>query len=325
VTDRPAHPVGGVGYPQTLQEFDTWFSTEEGCARYLQRLRWPKGFVCPSCGATKAWETGRHLLRCAACQRQTSLTAGTIFDGTRKPLRTWFQAMWYLTSQKLGVSALGLKRVLGLGSYQTAWTWLHKLRRAMVRPGRDLLSGRVEVDETYVGGEEEGTDGRYTETKAIVVVALEMLSPKGFGRVRLRQVPDVSGASLRGFIRDVVTPGATVMTDGWAGYNGAAKSGYIHERTVISTTGSPAHVAMPGVHRVASLLKRWLLGTHQGAVSREHLDYYLDEYTFRFNRRASRARGLLFHRLMEQAVHTAPVAYGRIVGGQPAARGAPDG
>lgn len=277
--------------------------------------------MCPSCGATKAWETGRHLLRCAACQRQTSLTAGTIFDGTRKPLRTWFQAMWYVTSQKLGVSALGLKRVLGLGSYQTAWAWLHKLRRAMVRPGRELLRGRVEVDETYVGGEEEGTVGRYTETKAIVAIALEMLSPKGFGRVRLRQVPDVSGASLLGFVRDVVAPGATVMTDGWSGYNGVTKSGYVHERTVISASGSPAHVAMPGVHRVASLLKRWLLGTHQGAVSREHLDYYLDEYTFRFNRRASRARGLLFHRLMEQAVQTAPVGYARIVGGRSALDG----
>ncbi len=315
------HPVGGVDYPRTLQEFDAWFATEGDCARYVQRLRWPDGFVCPSCGASKAWETGRHLLRCAACQRQTSLTAGTIFDGTRKPLRTWFQAMWYVTNQKLGVSALGLKRVLGLGSYQTAWAWLHKMRRAMVRPGRELLSGRVEVDETYVGGEDEDTDGRYTERKAIVVVALEVMSPKGFGRVRLRQVPDVSGASVLGFIRDVVAPGATVVSDGWSAYNGVTKSGYVHQRLVVSARGSPAHVALPGVHRVSSLLKRWLMGTHQGAVSRAHLDYYLDEYTFRFNRRASRARGLLFHRLMEQAVHTAPVAYARIVGGRDASDG----
>ena len=315
MSEHQGHPVGGIDYPQTLQEFDAWFSTEEACARYLQRLRWLEGFKCPSCGGAKAWQTGRDLLRCAACQRQTSLTAGTIFEGTRKALRTWFQAMWYLTSQKSGVSALGLKRVLGLGSYQTAWVWLHKLRRAMVRPGRELLNGCVEVDETYVGGEEEGTAGRYTETKAIVVIALEMLSPKGFGRVRLRQVRDVSGESLLGFIRAAVAPGATVMTDGWSGYNSVATSGYLHRRTVISTSGSPAHVAMPGVHRVASLLKRWLLGTHHGAVSPEHLDYYLDEYTFRFNRRTSRARGLLFHLLMEQAVHTAPAGYAHIARG----------
>ena len=319
--DRPAHPVGGVDYPQTLQEFDAWFSTEEGCARYLQRLRWPKGFVCPSCGATKAWGTGRHLLRCAECQRQTSLTAGTIFDGTRKPLRTWFQAMWYITNQKLGVSALGLRRVLGLASYQTAWTWLHKLRRAMVRPGRERLRGVVEVDETYVGAAEAGTKGREAHTRAIVVIAVEMHQPKGFGRVRLRHVHGVSTASLTQFVCDAVEPGATVHTDGWRGYNALSKHGYDREVTVLSASDDPAHVLMPGVHRIASLLKRWLLGTHQGAVSNQHLDYYLDEYTFRFNRRTSRARGLLFHRLMEQAVETAPVAYAEIVGG----RSAPDG
>jgi transposase-like protein len=279
--------------------------------------------VCPCCGATKAWETGRHLLRCVACQRQTSLTAGTIFDGTRKPLRTWFQAMWYVTNQKLGVSALGLQRVLGLASYQTAWAWLHKLRRAMVRPGRDRLQGVVEVDESYVGGEEEGTRGRETYTKGMVVIAVEIHEPKGFGRVRLRQINDVSSASLTPFVYDVVEPGATVHTDGWGGYNDIGKFGYNRKVTVLSASDDPAHVLMPGVHRVAALLKRWLLGTHQGAVSNRHLDYYLDEYTFRFNRRASRARGLLFHRLMEQALQTAPVAYARIVGGR--AAGASDG
>ena len=153
-----------------MQEFDEWFLTEEKCAAYLAQLRWPDGFVCPGCGGTKRWPTARHQMRCAACQRQTSVTAGTIFEGTRKPLRVWFQAAWYVTSQKFGGNALGLQRVLGFGSYQTAWSWLHKMRRAMVRPGRDLLSGRVEVDETYVGGEEEGVVGRYTEKKAIVVV-----------------------------------------------------------------------------------------------------------------------------------------------------------
>ena len=252
-------------------------------------------------------------MRCTACQRQTSVTAGTIFEGTRKPLRVWFQAAWYLTSQKFGGNALGLQRVLGFGSYQTAWSWLHKMRRAMVRPGRDLLSGRVEVDETYVGGREEGMVGRHTEKKAIVVVAIEVREPKGFGRVRLRQVPDVSGDSLVGFIRDVVMSGSVILTDGWKGYDSLPQYGYKREKTVLSSSGDPAHVALPGVHRVASLLKRWILGTHQGAVSNKHLDYYLDEFTFRFNRRTSKARGLLFYRLLQQAVRTDPVPYGKLV------------
>lgn len=309
--------MGGVDYPRTMQEFDAWFATEEGCARYVQRLRWPEGFRCPRCGGEKAWLTARSLLHCAGCQRQTSLTAGTLFEGTRKPLHVWFQTMWYVTNQKLGVSALGLKRVLGLGSYQTAWNWLHKLRRAMVRPGRELLSGRVEVDECYVGGDEEGVSGRQKGGKALVVIAVEIHSPKGFGRLRMRQVPDASGASLLGFVQDVVAPRSVVATDGWAGYSGLAALGYVHERHALAGSGQVAHAVLPGPHRVASLLKRWLLGTHQGAVRHQHLDYYLDEYTFRFNRRTALARGLLFHRLMEQAVQLAPVTYHQLVGKKP--------
>jgi len=320
--EEPAHPVGGVDYPRNIKEFDAWFGTDDGCAKYVQRLRWPEGFECPSCGGRKGWPTGRQLLHCAGCGRQTSLTAGTLFEGTRKPLRTWFQAIWFVTSQKFGASALGVKRVLGLGSYQTAWAWLHKLRRAMVRPGRELLGGRVEVDETYVGGEEEGAVGRGAKTKALVVIAIEVHEPKGFGRVRLRLVPDASGKSLVPFVREVVTPGSVVVTDGWAGYNALAKHGYEHEKRVLFGSRELAHVLLPGPHRIASLLKRWLLGTHQGAVRPEYLAYYLDEYTFRFNRRTSQARGLLFHRLMEQAVRVEPVTYRRIVG-RPATPRAP--
>lgn len=244
------------------------------------------------------------------------MIAGTIFAGTRRPLRMWFLAMWYVTNQKLGGSALGLQRILGLGSYQTAWTWLHKMRRAMVRPGRDRLSGCVEIDETYIGGDEENVRGRQTERKAIVAIAIEVLEPKGFGRVRLRRVPDVSAASLTPFVCDVVESGSVVRTDGWKGYNRLTDHGYQHERTIISASEDPAHVLMPAVHRIASLLKRWLLGTHQGAVSVQHLDYYLDEYTFRFNRRTSRARGLLFYRLLEQAARAEPIPYRQIVGGK---------
>jgi len=310
------NPIGGVDYPRTLQEFDKWFPSEKECAAYLQRLRWPEGFRCPACGEAKAWLTRRGDLYCSACRRQTSVTAGTIFEGTRKPLRLWFQAMWYATSQKYGGNALGLKRVLGLGSYQTAWSWLHKMRRAMVRPGRDRLKGYVEVDESYVGGEEEGVHGRETNKKAIVAIAVEMKFPKGFGRIRMRRIPDVSAASLTPFVCDVVETGSTVHTDGWHGYDEVPQHGYTRKKTVLSASVDPAQILMPGVHRVASLLKRWLLGTHQGAVSNRHLDYYLDEFTFRFNRRNSRSRGLLFYRLLQQAAHVDPVPYKHLVGGK---------
>lgn len=307
------HPVGGIDYPRTMKEFDEWFASEAACIAYITKLRWPKGFRCPSCDNPKGWSTSRGSIRCSKCQLQTSPTAGTIFEGTRKPLRTWFQAIWYVTSQKFGGNALGLKRVLGLGSYQTAWTWLHKMRRAMVRPGRDRLRGRVEVDESYIGGEEKGVHGRKTEKKAIVAIAVEVLSPIGYGRIRMRQITDLSFKSLVDFICDTVEPGSTVLTDGWKGYNHVSRHGYLHEVVVISSTGDPAHVSMPGVHRIASLLKRWLLGTHQGAVSKKHLGYYLDEYTFRFNRRKSKARGLLFHRLCQQAVEVRVMQYKQLV------------
>ena len=310
---KKSHPVGGVDYPRTLQEFDEWFSNEAACVEYLQRLRWPVEFRCPNCGGNKAWQTSRGLLRCSCCQRQTSVIAGTLFEGTRKPLRTWFQAMWYITSQKYGGNALGLKRVVGFGSYQTAWTWLHKMRHAMVRPSRDRLSGIVEVDETYVGGKETGVRGRKTEKKAIVVVAVEIHEPYGFGRVRLRRVPDVSGDSLIPFVCEMVEPGSEVLTDGWGGYNTLPEYNYIHRKTILSSSGDPAHVSMPGVHRIAALLKRWLLGTYQGSVRNKYLDYYLDEYTFRFNRRTAQARGLLFYRLVEQAVHVEHISRAKII------------
>jgi transposase-like protein/predicted RNA-binding Zn-ribbon protein involved in translation (DUF1610 family) len=296
-----------------MHEFDEWFSNEVACVEYLRRLRWPEGFHCPNCGKNKAWLTGRGLLRCANCQRQASVIAGTLFEGTRKPLRTWFQVMWYITSQKYGGNALGLKRVVGFGSYQTAWTWLHKMRHAMVRPGRDRLSGKVDVDETYVGGAELGVRGRETEKKAIVVVAVEIHEPFGFGRVRLRQVPDISGASLVPLVCEMIEPGSEVLTDGWGGYNTLVEHNYIHSKIILSSSGDPAHVLMPGVHRIAALLKRWLLGTYQGSVSSKYLDDYLDEYTFRFNRRSAQARRLLFYRLVEQAVQVEHISRNQII------------
>lgn len=312
--DSGSHPVAGIDYPRTFQEMDQWFRDDEACREYIRRLRWPAGFICPHCSVSgEPWIMSDKLLRCRSCQARTSLVAGTIFEGTRKPLRTWFMAMWFVTSQKNGVSALGLQRVLGLGSYETAWTWLHKLRRAMVRPGRDCLSGTVEVDETYVGGPEKGKWGREIDSKAIVAVAAGE-NGQGIGRIRLHRVEDVSAASLLPFVQSAVVPGATIHTDGWSGYAGLQAAGYPHQVTVISASPDPAHEVMPRVHKVASLLKRWLLGTHQGGIQHQHLDYYLDEFTFRFNRRRSNARGLLFHRLAEQAVAAGPAPYRAIVG-----------
>jgi transposase-like protein len=217
--------------------------------------------------------------------------------------------MWTLTSQKNGVSALGLQRVLGLGSYKTAWAMLHKLRRAMVRPDRDRLTGTVEVDETYWGSEEEGVIGRLTEYKALIIVAAEE-DGKGIGRIRLRHIPDVTKARLHGFIATAIEPGSTVRTDGLPAYMGL--EGYLHDRQVQRRQPEGERL-LPRVHRVVSLLKRWMLGTHQGAIGREHLDYYLDEFTFRFNRRKSASRGKLFYRLVQQAVMVAPVPFDSLI------------
>ncbi|MGO9749980.1 MAG: IS1595 family transposase [Solirubrobacteraceae bacterium] len=315
-------PTAGVDYPGSDTELAAWFPDEDACLDYLEWLRWLDGFRCPRCAGRQGWRLGVGRFECALCGRQTSVTAGTLFDKTRTPLRLWFEAAWLMTSQKHGVSALGVQRALGLGSYQTAWAMLHRFRVAMVRPGRERLSGHVEVDETYVGGVEAGVAGRETQTKSIVVIAVEIRNPMGFGRMRMQSVPDVSKDSLIEFVTDAIDRGATVHTDGWPAYLGLPKLGYEHERTVISAQHDPAHVVMPGVHRIASLLKRWLLGTHQGRVSPDHLDAYLNEFTFRFNRRRSRRRGLLFYRLLEQAALAEPVRYRTLIA-QPGTRDRP--
>jgi transposase-like protein len=305
ITQVTSNPVGGKDYPRNREEFHQFFPNDKACYAYLEHLRWPKGFICPGCNAAdKAWRTNKNLFLCSNCRRQVSVTANTIFEKTRKSLLLWFLGIWELTSQKYGANALGIKRVLGLGGYLTAWAWLHKIRRAMVRPDRDRLFGTVEVDESYIGGEEKDVRGRKTDQKAIVAIAIEMKEPKGFGRIRLRQVPDVSAEALMCFISDVIQPRSIIRTDGWRGYAPLQSRDFNHIVTVLADSPDPAHVLMPGPHRIAALLKRWLAGTYQGAVSNEHLDYYLDEYTFRFNRRTSRSRGLLFYRLVSQAVQT---------------------
>jgi len=292
-------------YPTTLMALESRFANDADCREYLEAMRWPKGFVCPTCGGSQAGRMRSGLWHCRGCERQTSVLAGTVFQDTHLPLTVWFRAMWHVTSQKNGMSALGLQRVLGLGSYRTAWTMLHKLRRAMVRPGRERLHGLVEVDETYWGSEETGVRGRKTEEKALIAVAVE-IKEVDMGRIRLARVPDLNGDTLQRFVGYAVEPGSTVRTDGLPAYIGM--KGYSHDRQIQKHQHEGEHL-LPHVHRVVSLLKRWLLGTHQGAVAHEHLDDYLAEFTFRFNRRLSASRGKLFYRLAQQSVQIAPQPY----------------
>lgn len=202
--------------------------------------------------------------------------------------------------------------MLGLGSYKTAWTWLHQFRRAMARPGRDRLSGTVEVDETYLGGLEEGVSGRPTESKSLIAIAAQE-DGAGIGRIRMKRLPDASAESRMAFLAETVEPDGTIHTAGWSGYQSTVSKGYSHRVTILKAKPDPASELLPRVHRIASLVKRWILGTHQGAISRDHLEFYLDEFTFRFNRRRSRNRGKLFYRLVQQAVVVDPVPYKALV------------
>ena len=288
-------------FPHTMMELERRFSSTVSCAEYLAELRWPEGFRCPGCGSARAWRTARGLWVCRDCQRHTSVTAGTIFGDSNLPLPLWFRAIWHVVTQKNGASAMGLQRVLGLGSYRTAWSLLHKLRRAMVRPGRERLQGIVEVDETYLGAPEPGKRGRQSGAKTLVVAAVECVGRRKLGRIRLRQVCAATARELEAFVNESIEPAATVRTDDWSGYRGIQAKGYTHEPIPMRVPPAVQEVVLPRVHLVFSLLKRWLMSTHQGAVRHSHLDYYLDEFTFRFNRRTSASRGKLFYRLIEQA------------------------
>jgi transposase-like protein len=256
-------------FPKHMLEFLDRFNTDDACLAYLCQVRWPQGFVCPECATRLGWLTQRGTVYCSQCQRQTSPTAGTILHNSRTAIRKWFLAGWLFCTQKTGVSAKTLQRELQVG-YKTAWLMLHKLRQATVRAERSLLTGTVEVDETYVGGPESGVMGRQLVDKALVVIAVE-LEGKKVGRVRLRQVPDASSVSLLGFLKDYLVPGSRVRTDDWNGYNGVQAAGYTHRVTAVQADPERVRKFFPHVHLVASLLKRWLVSTHQGRVQKEHL------------------------------------------------------
>ncbi len=304
---RNTELIPGEDYPRTYREFVTMFPDNQSCADFLYKLRWDDSFICPKCGASsRPWHQTHKRLVCPHCRYQTTVTAGTIFDRTRTPLTTWLEAAWHVTTAKNGMSATTIEQTLGV-SYRVAWTMLQRFRVAMVRSEREMLSGIVEVDETLVGGVDKGGKRGRGSQKSIVIIAIEIHEQKSFGRVRMRYISNASSNSLKSFIGDMIQPGSTIRTDGWSGYNDLKTLDYNHEVTIVSTSEDQAHVSMPGVHNIAALLKRWILGTHQGAFSTYHLQAYLEEFTFRFNRRLSKNRGLVFRRLLEQAVATSPV------------------
>jgi transposase-like protein len=304
-------------FPKNLPEFLERFGTEEACAEYLFHQKWPDGFKCSRCGCTQAnLLSTRSVYVCYGCRHHHSVTAGTAFHGTRKGLKQWFLALYLMVTSKQGLSAKELQRQLGLGSYKTAWTWLHKLRRCMVTPDRAPLSGTVEVDETWIGAPKPGTPGRGAAGKTVVACAVEKNEGR-IGRVRLAVIADCSADKLNSFVKGKLELESTVHTDGWRGYNGLERSGYVHMQNIIDGSQQKAHVLLPAVHRVFSLLKRWMLGTHQGAISRKHLQRYLSEFEFRFNRRTSHSPTHLFQRLMEGVVRDGHCPYHTIVGKAP--------
>jgi len=334
------HAKPGTDYPRNFKEFLQWFHDDADCLKFLEHIRWRDGFQCPLCGLGKGWRQSRGRWTCQRCRRETTATAGTIFDGSRVGLQSWFLAAWMVASSKVGHSSLNLQAQLGIGSYETAWSMVHKLRRAMVNPDRDLLAiiprppeppwpaedrWEVEVDECLVGGKEKGVSGRETRTKSLVVVAVEVRGPadpiSGFrelGRVRLARIPAADEANLIDFIEDVVAPGATVNTDGWSGFHNLDKTSLFGYRHVVDNLSAkarenPDDPKMPNVHRVIGNLKRVLAGTHWGGVRPKQLDYYLDEFTFRWNRHGAKSRGLLFFRLIELAAQTPAVTREQIV------------
>lgn len=296
--------------PKNQIEFEQMFSTEEQCLEFIKKIRFPTGYHCPKCDCNEHWLNNRNLMVCKACKYELSVTSGTFFHKNKLPLVVVFRTVWWMIAQKNGVSSVGIQRVLGIGSYRTAWTWLHKFRRLMVFPNRTKLKGTIEVDETLVGGKKSGKRGRGAEGKRLVAIAVEV-KINGTGRVRMAVIKDASKKSLKKFITDNIEEGAIVITDGWKGYNGIKKKGYQH-KVINEAKVLDNEEILPNVHRIASLLKRWLLGTHQNYIGDGYLEYYLDEYTFRYNRRKSNSRGLLFQRLIEQGVLSKPVSYKEI-------------
>ena len=298
-------------FPKNEAEFDERFSTEQACYEYLFKNRWPQGFICRRCEHRTYWKSSRGLYICCKCEHQHSLTAGTILHSSKKPLRCWFKAMWWFTTRKSGINALTLKELLGFGSYSTAWSWLHKLRSCTVCTERKKLSGKVEVDEFYLGGQHSGKRGRGAEHKSVIVAAAEKKGRK-LGRIRLQVSNDCSFDSIDPFMLKNIDQKSLVITDGWSSYTPVEKKGYTHQR-VLQNKAEDKSSVLPGINLIASLFKRLVIGTFHGRCDRKHLQHYLNEYTFRFNRRATKYVGKRFMRICEQAMATAPKTYRMII------------
>lgn len=292
-------------FPKNEVEFDHRFFTDQACLEYLFQLRWPDGFVCSQCGHTGYWRSARELYLCRQCEHQQSVTAGTIFHGTKKPLSVWFKALWWFSTRKSSVNAVSLQELLGLGSYQTAWRWLQKLRTCTIFPDREKLSGDIEADEFYLGGERSGKRGRGADHKCKVAVAIERKGRK-LGRLRMQVVDRCSADELIPFATNNIATGSIITTDGWKGFCGLEEAGYVHKR-ILQSKADDKDSVLPGVHLITSLVKRVILGTFQGRFEEQYLQRLLDEYVFRFNRRTTKSVGKRFWRIMQQAVASAPL------------------
>jgi len=295
-------------FPKSEIEFDQRFNNSDACYEYLAKNRWPNGFVCEKCSHHAFWISAKHIYICTKCEYQYSLTAGTIMHRTRKPITYWFKAMWWFTTRKSGVNAVNLKELLGLGSYNTAWTWLQKLRRCTIRKDREKLSGRVEVDEFVIGGQKSGKRGRGAEGKTIVAAAVERDdNEKQIGRIRLQVILDYSADSLETFISENIQPGSLIATDSWSSYSSILKEQYHHMSTNQSKAGKD-YDSLYGAHLIVSLVKRLIHSTFQGRFEPKYLQNYLDEYVFRFNRRKSKSIGKKFMRIVQQVIKSRKIS-----------------
>jgi len=289
-----------VVYPKNYQELITQFGNQEACLNYIASIRWKEGFCCPRCGSRNSWRSKRLQWVCAGCRHQVRVLAGTLFQDTKLPMTLWFQMIWWFVGPKNGASALALMQNFGIGSYRTSWSLLTKLRSCTARPLREPLSGSVEVDEIFLGGE---------NNKEIIMVAAEKRG-RATGRIRLKHIGSRSALDIQGFITTMILPGSTIVSDRFKSYPTITQKGYEHEPQkkpyFWEEVDGDDERLLPRVHRVASLLKRWYYGTYQGSVDVENLESYLNEFVFRFNRRTSGSRGLLFHRMVEAAVESEP-------------------
>lgn len=309
-----------------LIEFIDSFATDIECRKYLLSMRWEQGYICAQCGHDEYWANEEiSYCICRKCRHRISLLAGTVMQDSKLPVRVWLVAMWLFATQKDGISAKSLQENLGLRSYRSAWSLLHKLRVAMVRADRDKLSGMVEIDEEYIGGVlEGGKRGRGSENKQLVAVAVQLeripsdnpnrstLRDYRLSKIRAKHISDASKLELHSFIKENIAVGSTLIRDGWAGYSGIDDEGYHSEVTKVSKATSEDE-KLPHVHLAISLIKRWILGTYQGNIDESNLQTYLEEFTFRFNRKTSHSRGWLFYRMVQGALSTKPHPYETLI------------